>query len=43
MKDEAQWIIKNRFTAESQIPDLLNFIKEDALTAVKREAVNILR
>lgn len=43
MKDEAQWMINNGFTAEHKIPDFLNSIYEDGLTAVKPEAVNIIR
>jgi ABC-type nitrate/sulfonate/bicarbonate transport system substrate-binding protein len=43
MKDEAQWMITNRFTSESQIPDFLNHIQEDSLKALKPAAVNILR
>jgi NitT/TauT family transport system substrate-binding protein len=43
MEDEARWMIANKLTSEKQIPDFLNYIYEDALRAVKPEAVNIIR
>ncbi len=43
MEDEARWMIRNRLTTESEVPDFLDYIHEDALKAMKREAVNIIR
>jgi ABC-type nitrate/sulfonate/bicarbonate transport system substrate-binding protein len=43
MEDEARWMIKNNLTSEKQIPDFVNYIYEDALKAIKPEAVNIIR
>jgi NitT/TauT family transport system substrate-binding protein len=43
MEDEARWMIKNNLTSEKQIPDFLGYIYEDALKAIKPEAVNIIR
>jgi NitT/TauT family transport system substrate-binding protein len=43
MEDEARWMIANRLTSEKKIPDFLNYINEDALKAIKPEAVSIIR
>jgi ABC-type nitrate/sulfonate/bicarbonate transport system substrate-binding protein len=43
MENEARWIIKNNLTPEKQTPNFLDYIFEDALKAVKPEAVNIIR
>ena len=43
MKDEAQWMIKNKLTSEREIPDFVNYIYIDGLKTVKPEAVNIIR
>ena len=43
MEDEARWMIKNYLIAEKRGPDFLNYIYEDALKAIKPEAVNIVR
>jgi ABC-type nitrate/sulfonate/bicarbonate transport system substrate-binding protein len=43
MEDEARWMISNNLTAEKQVPDFLGYIYEDALKAIKPEAVNIIR
>ena len=43
MEDEARWMIKNNLTGERQVPNFLDYIHEDALKAVKPEAVNIIR
>jgi ABC-type nitrate/sulfonate/bicarbonate transport system substrate-binding protein len=43
MENEARWIIKNNLTTEKQTPNFLDYIFEDALKAVKPEAVNIIR
>ena len=43
MEDEARWMIKNNLTTEKQVPNFLDYICEDALKAIKPEAVNIIR
>jgi NitT/TauT family transport system substrate-binding protein len=43
MEDEARWMIKNKLTSEETVPNFLNNIHEDALKAVKPEAVSIIR
>jgi NitT/TauT family transport system substrate-binding protein len=43
MEDEARWIIANNLTAEKQVPNFTNYIYQDALKAVKPDAVNIIR
>lgn len=43
MEDEARWMIRNKLTTESDVPDFLGYIHEDALKAVKPAAVNIIR
>jgi NitT/TauT family transport system substrate-binding protein len=43
MEDEARWMIKNDLTKEKTVPNFLDYIYEDALKAVKPEAVNIIR
>ena len=43
MEDEARWMIKNGLTREKKVPNFLEHIYEDALKAVKPEAVNIIR
>ena len=43
MEDEARWMIQNNLTTEKYVPDFLDYIYEDALKAVKPEAVNIIR
>jgi NitT/TauT family transport system substrate-binding protein len=43
MEDEARWMIANNLTAEKQVPNFNNYIYEDALKAMKPEAVNIIR
>jgi NitT/TauT family transport system substrate-binding protein len=42
MEDEARWMISNNLTTEKTIPDFGNYIYEDALKAVKPEAVKII-
>lgn len=39
---EAKWAIKNNFTDKTQAPNYLNFIHQDALRALKPEAVTIV-
>ena len=43
MEDEARWMISNNLTMEKQVPDFMDYIYEDALKALKPEAVNIIR
>ncbi len=43
MEDEARWMIKNSLTAEKDVPLFNSYIYEDALKAIKPEAVNIIR
>lgn len=43
MKDEAQWLINNRMTTASQLPDLPQYIDLDDLQAVKPGSVTIIR
>jgi NitT/TauT family transport system substrate-binding protein len=43
MEDEARWMIKNNLTKEKAVPNFLDYVYEDALKAVKPEAVNIIR
>jgi len=43
MEDQARWMISNNLTTEKEVPDFLDYIYEDALKAVKPEAVNIIR
>jgi NitT/TauT family transport system substrate-binding protein len=41
MEDEARWLIKNRLTAETAMPDFLDHIYADGLRAVSPEAVDV--
>jgi NitT/TauT family transport system substrate-binding protein len=43
MEDEARWMISNNLTAETEVPNFLDYIYEDALKEVKPEAVRIIR
>ncbi len=43
MEDEARWMIENRLTTERTVPNFNDYIYEDALKAVKPEAVNFIR
>ena len=43
MEDEARWMIKNRLTAERQVPDFTDFIRANGLKTVKPEAVSIIK
>ncbi len=43
MEDEARWMIANDLTAETRVPDFLKYVDENALSAVKPGAVNIIR
>jgi ABC-type nitrate/sulfonate/bicarbonate transport system substrate-binding protein len=43
MEDEARWMIKNNLTTEKEVPFFNDYIHENALKAIKPEAVNIIR
>lgn len=43
MEDKARWMINSNLTTEKRIPNLLDYIYEDGLKAVKPEAVTIIR
>jgi NitT/TauT family transport system substrate-binding protein len=43
MEDEARWMIANKLTGEKQIPDLMDYVYEDGLKAVKPGAVSVIR
>ncbi|MBI4188365.1 MAG: NrtA/SsuA/CpmA family ABC transporter substrate-binding protein [Chloroflexi bacterium] len=43
MEDEARWMMSNNMTTEKQVPNFSDYIYEDALKAIKPEAVNIIR
>jgi NitT/TauT family transport system substrate-binding protein len=43
MEDQARWMIINNLTAETEVPNFLDYIYEDALEEIKPEAVNIIR
>lgn len=43
MADGAHWRINNKLTNKTNVPDYLNFIYFDALSAVKPEAITIIR
>ncbi len=43
MEDEARWLIKNKLTAATSVPDFVGFINEGALKKLKPDAVRIIR
>jgi NitT/TauT family transport system substrate-binding protein len=43
MEDEARWMIENKLTSKTTIPNFLDYLYLDGLQAVKPEAVNIIR
>jgi len=43
MEDEARWLIKNRLTTETAMPDFADRIYADGLRAVRPEAVDVTR
>jgi NitT/TauT family transport system substrate-binding protein len=43
MEDEARWMIENKLTSAQEVPDFLDYIQENALKAIKPQAVNIIR
>jgi NitT/TauT family transport system substrate-binding protein len=42
LEDQTRWVIKNRLTSGTNMPNYLNFIYIDGLLAVKPEAVRII-
>ncbi len=42
-EDQTRWVLKNRLTARTDMPNYLNYIYPDGLLAVKPEAVRIVR
>jgi NitT/TauT family transport system substrate-binding protein len=42
LEDEARWAISNNLIAEKQVPNFNDYIYENALRAIKPEAVNII-
>jgi NitT/TauT family transport system substrate-binding protein len=42
LRDEAQFMINNKLTNQTQIPNFVNSIYPDALREVKPESVNIV-
>jgi len=43
MEDEARWMIRNNLASEKNVPNFLDYIYEDALKAVRADAVTIIR
>lgn len=43
MEDQARWMIENALTNEKQVPNFLDYLREDALKELKPAAVNIIR
>jgi NitT/TauT family transport system substrate-binding protein len=43
MEDEARWMISNKLTSKTQVPNFLDYIWDDGLKAIKPEAVKIIR
>ncbi|HUQ85529.1 MAG TPA: NrtA/SsuA/CpmA family ABC transporter substrate-binding protein [Candidatus Limnocylindrales bacterium] len=43
MEDEARWVIENKLTTGTKVPNYLNFIYFDALSEVNPEAITIIR
>jgi len=43
MEDEARWMMNNKVTTETAMPDFNDYIYEDGLKAVNPDAVNIIR
>ncbi|MHB8881637.1 MAG: ABC transporter substrate-binding protein [Thermodesulfovibrionales bacterium] len=42
-EDQTRWVLKNKLTAETNMPNYLEYIHIDGLKAVKPEAVRIIR
>ena len=43
MEEQARWMIENRLTGRTTVPNYLNFIYPDALETVKPKSVTIIR
>ena len=43
MEDEARWMIANKLTNETEVPNFLNYIYLDGLVSVKPDSVNVIR
>jgi ABC-type nitrate/sulfonate/bicarbonate transport system substrate-binding protein len=43
MKDEAQWMINNHLTNQTQVPNMIDYIYTDGLKAVKPDAVTVIK
>ena len=41
MENEARWMIKNRLTFETEVPDFLNYIYVEGLNSIKPGSVDI--
>ena len=42
MEDESRWMIANKMTNATNIPDLRNYIYKDGLEAIRPGSVNII-
>jgi ABC-type nitrate/sulfonate/bicarbonate transport system substrate-binding protein len=42
MEDEARWMIKNKLTGQTRVPNYLNYIDAEALAKVNPQAVSII-
>lgn len=42
MESEARWLITNQLTHTSEVPEFVNYVYKEGLTAVKPEAVDII-
>jgi NitT/TauT family transport system substrate-binding protein len=42
MEDQARWMIENKLTSQTAIPNYFDYIYLDGLKAVKPEAVTII-
>jgi NitT/TauT family transport system substrate-binding protein len=43
LEDQARWMIENRLTTEKDVPNVLEYLDENSLRAVKPQAVSIIR
>jgi len=43
MEDQARWMIANNLTAETLVPNFLDYTYEDALKAIKPDGVKVIR
>lgn len=43
MEDQARWMIANRLTMETLVPNFLDYTYEDALEAIKPDGVKVIR